>query len=93
MQSAVDNGGYNSNKNNADLSSVNAKLNANYVLLKSNDDNLTLVKTNLESSVDSLKTVDKTEASLKALLATNNLSASYSLLQNAMSVSLLNYLS
>ena len=77
---------------NPDLYSVQAKLNANTVVLKNTLDNQTLVKANLENNVSSLKNVDKTEAAVKALLASTNLQASYSALQSAMSVSLLNYL-
>ena len=62
------------------------------MVLKNTLDNQTLVKTNLESNVSSLKNVDKTEAAVKALLAQANLSASYSVLQVAMGTSLLNYL-
>ena len=47
---------------------------------------------NLENNVDSLKNVDQTEASIKLLLSVNQLNASYSVLQTAMSTSLLNYL-
>ena len=47
---------------------------------------------NMQTSIDSLKNVDQTEAAVKALLALNNLNASYSVLQAAMSTSLLNYL-
>ena len=74
------------------LAQIQAKIDANYVLLNNVDENLTLVQNNLQTSVDSIKNVDQTEAAVKALLAMNNLSASYSVLQNAMSMSLLNYL-
>ena len=77
---------------NSSLYAVTAKLDANYVLLNATDENLTLVKNNLQTSVDSLKNVSQEEAAVKALLAQNNLAASYSVLQNAMSMSLLNYL-
>ncbi len=86
------NGAAVSNSKNPDLYTVQAKLNANTVVLKNTLDNQTLVKTNLESNVSSLKNVDKTEAAVKALLAQANLSASYSVLQVAMGTSLLNYL-
>ena len=92
LQSAINSSGDPNVETNANLYEVSAKLNANYVTLNSNNENLTLVQTNLQSSIDSLKNVDQTEATVKALLAANNLSASYSVLQNAMSVSLLNYL-
>ncbi len=77
---------------NSSLYAVTAKLDANYVLLNATDENLTLVKNNLQTSVDSLKNVNQEEAAVKALLAQNNLAASYSVLQNALSMSLLNYL-
>lgn len=93
IQSAVDDSGETTKHGaNSSLYVVSAKLNANYVLLNNVDENLTLVKNNLQSSVDSLKNVDKTEAAVKALLAQNNLEASYSVLQNALSLSLLNYI-
>ena len=92
LQSGINSSGDPNVETNANLYEVSAKLNANYVTLNSNNENLTLVQTNLQSSIDSLKNVDQTEATVKALLAANNLSASYSVLQNAMSVSLLNYL-
>ncbi len=92
LQSAVNSSGDPNTESNANLYEVSAKLNANYVTLNSNDENLTLVKTNLENSISSLKNVDQTEAVVKALMAANNLSASYSVLQNAMNISLLNYL-
>jgi len=50
------------------------------------------VKNNLQTSIDSLKNVDQTEAAAKAILAQYNLEASYSVLQNALNMSLLNYL-
>lgn len=81
-----------SDATNPDLNTITAKMSANSVILKNNDENLTLVKTNLENSVTSLKNVDQTEAAIKALLASTNLQASYQVLQNAMSISLLNYL-
>lgn len=92
LQSAVDNSGNPNGGLNDDLNTVTAKLSANSVVLKNNNENLTLVNNNLEDSVASLKKVDQTEAAIKALLALNNLNASYSIMQNVMSTSLLNYL-
>lgn len=93
LLNAVDDSGYTKKSGpNSSLYSVTAKLDANYVLLNATDENLTLVKNNLQTSVDSLKNVNQEEAAVKALLAQNNLAASYSVLQNAMSMSLLNYL-
>ena len=51
-----------------------------------------LVKTNLENSIYSVKNVDQTEATVKALMAANNLNASYAVMQTVMNISLLNYL-
>ncbi len=93
LLSAVDDSGETTRSGtNSSLYAVSAKLNANYVLLNSVDENLTLVKNNLQTSVDSIKNVDQTEAAVKALLAENNLAASYSVLQNALNLSLLNFL-
>lgn len=52
----------------------------------------TLVQKNLEDSVSSLKTTDRTEAAAMAIIAAGNLEASYAVLQQVMNVSLLNYL-
>lgn len=93
LLSAVDDSGETTKSGtNSSLYAITAKLSANYVLLNSTNENLTLVQNNLQTSVDSLKNVNKEEAAVKALLAQNNLAASYSVLQNAMSMSLLNYL-
>ena len=89
---AIDNNGCPSTGNNGDLAAVGAKINANIVVLNSVTTNLTQVSNDLTTSVDSLKNVDQTEATVKALMALNNLNASYSVLQNVMSTSLLNYL-
>ena len=77
---------------NSSIYSITAKLSANYVMLNNVNENLNLVKNNLQSSIDSLKNVDQTEAAAKAILAQTNLEASYSVLQNALNMSLLNYL-
>lgn len=99
VQEAIDlinqglfNGGQSTTKSNGDLYTIQAKIDSSMVILNSNAENQTLVVKNLENSISSLKTVDKTEAATLALLATTNLNASYSILQNAMSTSLLNYL-
>lgn len=89
---AIDSNGCPSTGNNGDLAAVSAKINANTVVLNSVTTNLTQVSNDLTTSVDSLKNVDQTEATIKALMALNNLNASYSVLQNVMSTSLLNYL-
>lgn len=93
LLSAVDDSGETTKSGtNSSLYAVSAKLNANYVLLNNVEENLNLVKNNLQTSVDSIKNVDQTEAAVKALLAENNLAASYSVLQNALNLSLLNFL-
>ena len=55
-------------------------------------ENQTTIKANLENNISSLKDVDKTEAATKLLLASQNLEASYAVLQQAMSLSLLDYI-
>lgn len=92
ISDAIYSGGRNADSKNNDLYTVQAKMNSNSLVLNSVQENLKLVTQNLQNNVDSLKNVDQTEASVKALLALNNLNASYSVLQAAMSVSLLNYL-
>lgn len=92
LQDAINSGGLTNGENNADLNTVTAKLSSTMQVLNSTDENLTLVKNNLQTSVDSLKKVDQTEAVIKALMTMTNLNASYSLLQNITNTSLLNYL-
>ncbi len=85
-------GGKADSAQNPDLYTVQAKMNSNIVVLNNVSETQTLVKNNLENNIHSLKNVDQTEAATKALLAYNNLEASYAVMQNAMSLSLLNYL-
>ena len=92
IQEALFSAGKVSNAVNPDIYTVQAKLNANSVIMNNTDENLTLVNNNLANSISSMKNVDKTEAAVKALLAATNLEASYSVLQNAMNLTLLNYL-
>ena len=93
LQSAIDDSGETTRSGaNSSLYAVTAKLSANYVLLNSVGENMTLVKNNLQNSIDSIEKVDQTEAAVKALLAQNSLEASYSVLQNALNLSLLNYM-
>ena len=92
IQDAIYGGGINASAQNEDLYTVQAKMDSNTVLLNNVNENLTQVELNLQNNVDSLKNVDQTEASMKLLLAVNQLNASYSVLQTAMSTSLLNYL-
>jgi len=92
LQSAINNSGDLNPTTNSSLSGVSAKLSSDYVALSNNTENLSLASTNLENSVDELKTVDQTEAAIKALTASTNLQASYSVLSNIMNLSLVNYL-
>ncbi len=92
IQSAEYNSGNTTNELNTDLYTVNAKLSANITMLATADKSLASIQYNLENSIQSLKNVDQTEATVKALLALNNLNASYQVLQSVMSTSLLNYL-
>lgn len=92
LQSAINNSGDLNPTTNSSLNGVSAKLSSDYVALSNNTENLTLASTNLENSVGELKTVDKTEAAIKALMASTNLQASYSILNNIMNLSLVNYL-
>ncbi len=92
VNDAIYSGGRNSDLKNPDLYTVQAKMNSNTIVLNNVESNLTLVSNNLQTNIDSLKNVSKEEAAVKALLALNQLNASYSVLQAAMSTSLLNYL-
>ncbi len=92
LHDAVYNGGRTTMEQNGDLYTVMAKVNANYVKLDTTIQNQKLVQKNLEDSVASLKNVDRTEAAALAIITANNLDASYAVLQQAMNVSLLDYL-
>lgn len=92
ISDALFNAGENSTVKNADLYTVSAKINSNYVVLNQTTENQTTIVANLENNISSLKNVDKTEAATKLLLASQNLEASYAVLQQAMSLSLLNYM-
>lgn len=92
LQSAIDNSGDLNPSTTSSLDGITAKLSSDYVRLNNNTETLTLASANLENSVSELKTVDKTEAIIKALMASNNLQASYSVLSNLTNLSLLNYL-
>lgn len=89
---ALYSGGNNVNVKNADLYSISAKVNSSYVLLDTVVKNQEVAATNLENNIYSLKNVDKNEASTKLLLASNALEASYSVLAQVSSLSLVNYL-
>ena len=92
VQSAVYSSGVDNTEVNPDIYTVLAKLNSNTVVLNTVQENQSAVKTNLENSIYNVKNVDQTKAAVKALMAYNNLSASYACMQQVMSVSLLNYL-
>ena len=92
LQSAVDNNGKSTNGKNETLSLVIAKVSSNYVTLNNVQNTLEAVQTNLEDSIDSVKNVDQTEATVKLLAAQNSLEASYEVLTSALNLSLLNYL-
>ena len=92
IQDALYSGGTNASSENEDLYTVQAKMDSNSVLLNYVNTNLTQTELNLQNNIDSLKNVDQTEATVKMLLAVNQLNASYSVLQTALSTSLLNYL-
>lgn len=92
LQSAIDNNGKATNGKNETLSLVIAKISANYVTLDNIQKTLESVQGNLEDSVDSVKNVDKTEATVKLLEAQNSLEASYQVLSNVLNLSLLNYM-
>ena len=77
---------------NADLHSIMSKMANNYIVLDSVTTNQELVAVNLENSIYNIKNVDKTEAATKALMSQTNLSASYSILNSVLNMSLLNYL-
>lgn len=92
IQKALFNSADNSNIKNADFYTIQSKINSNMVVLNNVKETQTAMQLNLENNVSSIKNVDKTEASVKALLAATNLEASYAVLQKAMGMSLLNYL-
>lgn len=92
ISDALFNASENANVKNADIYTISAKINSNYVVLNQTTENQTAIKANLENNISSLKNVDKTEAATKLLLASQNLEASYAVLQQAMSLSLLDYI-
>ncbi len=93
IQSAIYSSGVSdSYETNPDIYTVLAKVNANSVVLNNVSEMQTTVKANLQNSIYSIKNVDQTEAAIMALMATNNLNASYACLQQVMNVSLLNYM-
>ena len=81
-----------SNVRNYDFYTVSAKISSNSVVLNNVTHNQEIADINLKNNITLLKNVDETEAVAKALIAKTNLEASYAVLQNAMNVSLLNFL-
>lgn len=77
---------------NPDLYTIMAKTDSNAVVLNNVSESQTQLQTNLQNSIYTLKNVNQEEAAIMALMAVNNLNASYACLQEVMSVSLLNYL-
>jgi len=92
LQSAIYSSGLGSTEVNPDLYTVLAKINSNQVVLNNVSENQSTMAANLENSIGEIKNVDQTEATVKLLMAYNNLNASYAVMQTAMSVSLLDYL-
>ena len=86
------NSGKTSSQVNGDLYTIQSKIDSNMVIMNKTTENQKLVEVNLQNSISSMKNVDQTEAAIMALLASNNLSVSYSILQQAMSTSLLNFI-
>lgn len=86
------NGGKSSSQSNGDLYTVQAKIDSHLVILNQTAENQKIIKTNLENSITSLKSVDKDEAATLALLASYNLQASYAVMQMAMSTTILDYI-
>ena len=78
--------------NNPDIYTVLAKVNSNSLVLNNVTEMQTTVEANLENSIYSIKNVDQNKAAIMALMAMNNLNASYACLQQVMNISLLNYM-
>lgn len=78
--------------NNPDIYTVLAKVNSNSLVLNNVTEMQTTIEANLENSIYSIKNVDQNEAAIMALMAMNNLNASYACLQQVMNISLLNYM-
>ena len=93
LNEAVFNAGKSSTAKNADLYTIQAKITSNNLVLNNANENLTAIQSNLQNSVNSLKNADQTQAVINAIMAANTLNTSYAALQQAMNVSLLNYLS
>jgi len=78
---------------NSDLQTVMSKMTNNQLVLQTITDNQNLVVNNLQDQIEAIKNVDQTTAAALAINAQNTLSASYSVLNNVLNMSLLNYLS
>ena len=81
-----------SNQKNSSLYSISAKINADYTVLNKVLDYQTQTVANLENSIGSVKDADKNEAAVKLLMAESALEASYSILSQVSSLSLLDYM-
>ncbi len=92
LQSALTSSGIASTETNGDIYTVLSKVNSNQVVLNNVSESQTAMSANLQDSIGSIKNVDQTEATVKLLMAYNNINASYAVIQQAMDLSLLNYL-
>jgi hypothetical protein len=79
-------------RTNADLYNIMAKATSNTLVLNNMQETQELMRVNLLNDIFNTKLVDQEEAVVKSLTALQNLQASFLVLNNAMSVSLLNYL-
>lgn len=59
ISDALFNASENANVKNADIYTISAKINSNYVVLNQTMENQTTIKANLENNISSLKDVDK----------------------------------
>ena len=81
-----------SRESNADLYNIMAKATSNTLVLTNVQDTQELMRVNLSNDIYSIKHVNQEEAAVKALTASQNLEASFMVLQRAINISLLNYL-
>ncbi|MDD4556577.1 MAG: hypothetical protein PHE89_04550 [Alphaproteobacteria bacterium] len=80
------------NSKNGDIQTIFAKLSTMSVTLDNTIETQEQLQTNLSDAIYNLKNVDQEEASIMALTAYNNLQISYSVLQQALSTSLLDFI-
>jgi len=92
INSATSNTGDISYAKNSSLYSISAKISADYTVLNKVMEYQTQTAANLEASIGSIKEADKNEAAVKLLMAESALEASYSILSQVSSLSLLNYM-